>query len=136
MRNLKRTALAAGSLLLALTGCSSSSGGGSGSTTPPASPSPSVTASATGSPTRAANSLTIQNFAFHPSPLKVAPGATVTVTNADSTAHTVTATGAKAFDTGTIAPGGTATFTAPKAPGSYRYICTIHPFMKGTLTVG
>lgn len=141
MRNVKRTALVAGSLLLVLAGCSNSSGGSSSATTP-ASPSPtasptaSPTGSGTGSPTNAAATLTIQNFAFHPATLKVAPGAVVTVTNADSTAHTVTATGSKTFDTGTIAPGKTATFTAPKAPGSYPYICTIHPFMKGTLTVG
>ena len=138
VRNVKRAvmprkvrgaaAVSAVCLLLALTGCSNSSGGGSGSTTG-TSPSPSATAS------NAANHLTIQNFAFHPSTMTVKAGAVVTVTNADSTAHTVTATGAKAFDTGTIAPGRTVTFTAPKSPGSYPYICTLHPFMKGTLTV-
>ena len=31
--------------------------------------------------------------------------------------------------------GATATFTAPSTPGSYSYLCTIHPTMKGTLTV-
>ena len=121
-------ALGAACLLLALPGCSNSSGGGSGSTTG-ASPTASAPAS------NAANRLTIQNFAFHPATLTVKSGAVVTVTNADSTAHTVTATGAKPFDTGTIAPGRTVTFTAPKTAGSYPYICTIHPFMKGTLTV-
>lgn len=135
VRIVKRTALVAGSLLLVLTGCSNSSGGGSGSTTGPASPSPSVTGTASGSPTNAASTLTIQNFAFHPANLTVAPGTVVTVTNADSTAHTVTASGTKPFDTGTIAPGRTVTFTAPKAAGSYPYTCTIHPFMKGLLTV-
>jgi plastocyanin len=24
---------------------------------------------------------------------------------------------------------------APKTPGTYAYICTVHPFMKGTLIV-
>ncbi|MBY8879050.1 cupredoxin domain-containing protein [Actinacidiphila acidipaludis] len=115
-------------LLLALTGCSRSSGGGSSSTT---GATPSGSAPASNAPGR----LTIQNFAFHPAALTVKPGAPVTVVNADSTAHTVTATGSKPFDTGTIAPGHTVVFTAPRTAGSYPYICTIHPFMKGTLTV-
>lgn len=114
-------------LLLALTGCSDS-GGGSGSTdtgSPPA-----ATSGGGGAAT-----LTIKDFAFSPATLTVKPGTVVTVDNQDSTPHTATATGSKAFDTGTITPGKKATFTAPSKPGSYPYICTIHPFMKGTLTV-
>ncbi|TLS41219.1 hypothetical protein FE633_37655 [Streptomyces montanus] len=60
----------------------------------------------------------------------------MTVVNRDSAPHTVTATGDKMFDTGSIAGDSTATFTAPSASGSYSYICTIHPNMEGTLTVG
>ncbi|KJS58088.1 hypothetical protein VM95_35615 [Streptomyces rubellomurinus] len=62
------------------------------------------------------------------------PGDTITVVNDDTTAHTLTASD-KSFDTGTIAPGKSATLTAPAKPGSYPYICTIHQFMHGTLTV-
>lgn len=83
-----------------------------------------------------ATRITIKNFMFGPAALTVHPGAKVTVVNQDSTAHTVTATGDKEFDTGTIAPGRTATFTAPAKPGTYGYICSIHQFMTGTLTVG
>jgi plastocyanin len=87
----------------------------------------------------AADTIVIKNFAFEPSDLSVAPGATVTVTNEDATAHTVTATvtssGDKAFDTGDIAPGRTVTFTAPGTAGTYAYICEIHQYMQGTLTV-
>jgi plastocyanin len=119
--------LGAVSLLLALTGCSDSGSGGSGST---ATASPSAPAAGGG------DTIDIKNFAFNPASLTVKAGAVVTVTNSDSTTHTVTATGAKAFDTGDIAPGRTATFTAPSKAGSYPFICTIHPFMKGTLTVG
>ncbi|WP_225448675.1 cupredoxin domain-containing protein [Streptacidiphilus sp. P02-A3a] len=79
--------------------------------------------------------MTIHNFAFSPATLTVTPGEKVTVVNQDSTAHTVTATGTKAFDTGDVAPGATATFNAPSTAGSYPYICTIHQFMHGTLTV-
>jgi plastocyanin len=112
-------------LLLALAGCSNPSGGGPAGT---GSPTPPVPA--------APNHLTVQSFAFHPSTLPVAAGSVVTVTNADQTAHTVTAAGTGgSFDTGTIAPGRTVTFTAPKSAGTYPYACTIHPFMKGTLIV-
>jgi plastocyanin len=78
----------------------------------------------------------IRNFSFQPSTLVVAPGAKVTVRNADPAAHTVTASGAsKLFDTGNIAPGATVTFTAPSSVGSYSYICLIHQFMHATLQV-
>ncbi len=116
-------------LLLALTGCSN---GGNGSGAAPTATSAAPTSS---SPVPGAVRLVIENFTFNPADLQVRPGAKVTVINRDSTSHTVTATGDKAFDTGTIRGGATATFTAPSTPGSYAYLCTIHPNMKGTLTV-
>ncbi|SFE31507.1 Plastocyanin [Actinacidiphila alni] len=110
---------------LILTGCSSSSSspdsGGS---------SPSATAASGGGTT-----IVIRNFAFTPAGLTVAPGTKVTVLNKDSTAHTATAAKGDTFDTGTIAPGKSATFTAPRTKGVYDYICTIHQFMKAKLTV-
>ncbi|MFF2962447.1 hypothetical protein ACFVT1_26705 [Streptomyces sp. NPDC057963] len=45
------------------------------------------------------------------------------------------ATDGKTFDTGDTASGKTAAFTAPAEPGTHPYICTIHPSMKGSLTV-
>lgn len=122
-----RVALAASFLCLAaLTACSDGDGGSSGDATPSASPS---------SPAVGGTRITIKDFTFGPADLTVRPGAKVTVVNEDSTAHTVTATGAKPFDTGTIGPGRTATFTAPSKTGGYPYFCTIHPSMKGSLTV-
>jgi plastocyanin len=56
------------------------------------------------------------------------------VNNTDNSSHTLTADN-NAFDTGVIAAGGTATFTAPTTPGDYPYICSIHTYMHGTLTV-
>jgi len=76
--------------------------------------------------------LTIKDFTF--SALTVPAGATVTVTNADGQAHSVTAND-KSFDTKVIDGGGTATFVAPGAAGAYAIHCTIHPTMKGTVTV-
>jgi plastocyanin len=34
-----------------------------------------------------------------------------------------------------VPAGGTATFKAPSAAGSYAFHCTIHPFMHGKLVV-
>ncbi|MGW6405249.1 cupredoxin domain-containing protein [Streptomyces sp. NPDC055134] len=136
-------------LVTTLTGCSDS-GGGSSSSTPPASASvsvssgapsasASVSASTSASPSSSESGkgevkVTIKDFAFHPAKLEVSPGTKITVTNEDSATHTLTVDD-KSFDTGDLAQGKSATITAPSKPGSYSYICTIHPNMKGTLTV-
>jgi plastocyanin len=81
------------------------------------------------------NAVAIKNFAFAPASLSVTAGTTVTWTNQDSDAHTVTSAGtggplgSKALNTGD-----TFRFTFTKA-GTYRYLCTIHPFMTATVTV-
>ena len=77
--------------------------------------------------------VTIQGFAFSPTTLTVAVGATVTWTNDDTTTHTATADDGS-FDAGKIAPGQTATATFSKA-GTFAYHCTIHPQMKATIVV-
>jgi plastocyanin len=77
--------------------------------------------------------LTIANYAFSTTALTVRAGATVTVTNTDSTAHTTTA-GSGAFDSGTLKPGQSAHLTLSK-PGIYTYICQFHAFMTGTIKV-
>lgn len=100
-------------------GSSGSGGSGSGSS-----------GGAAGGP----HTIVIKGFAFSPATLTVAPGAKVTVTNNDATAHTVTAKSGK-FDSGSIAAGASGSFTAPTTPGRYAYSCTFHPFMAGTLVV-
>ncbi|MFI5534036.1 cupredoxin domain-containing protein [Kitasatospora sp. NPDC051853] len=120
-------------LLMIAVGCSGSTGPAT-----PASPSsaPATTGpagSGTDNPTSAVN-ITVEDFAFAPADLTVAPGTRITVTNQDTTPHTLTSTG-RAFDTGRIDAGQSATFTAPTTPGSYPYVCDIHPGMTGTLTV-
>lgn len=74
----------------------------------------------------------IKSFAYS-GPDSVAAGATVTVTNMDAQAHTVTADDGS-FDA-VVPPGASVTFTAPKKPGKYTYHCTYHASMLGTLTV-
>jgi plastocyanin len=78
--------------------------------------------------------INISNFMFSPMHDTVAPGASVSVTNKDSTTHTLTATGGQ-FNTGDITQNQTKTFKAPTKPGTYNYICNIHQYMMGTITV-
>jgi plastocyanin len=80
------------------------------------------------------NTVVIKNFAFGPATMVVAPGTKITVVNQDKAPHTVTAVN-KSFDTGTIAGGQRGVLTAPSTPGTYPYVCTIHPSMTGTLIV-
>ncbi|MGH9234265.1 MAG: cupredoxin domain-containing protein [Acidimicrobiales bacterium] len=77
--------------------------------------------------------LQIRDFSF--AAASVAPGGQVTVANGDGASHTVTADGGE-FDSGEVPGGGTSTFQAPSQPGSYGFVCEIHPDMSGTLTVG
>jgi plastocyanin len=85
-------------------------------------------------PSAGPDAIIISNFMFSPMSITVAPGATVKVTNQDSAAHTLTATAGQ-FNTGDIAQNQTKTFTAPTKPGRYSYICNIHQYMVGTITV-
>jgi plastocyanin len=120
MRHMKTGAgvlLIAGALLLAACGTST-----------PKSSAGSSTARQSGT------SITISNFMFTPMSLAVSPGATISVTNKDSATHTLTATGGQ-FNTGDITQNQTKTFKAPMKPGTYHYICNIHQYMMGTITV-
>jgi plastocyanin len=102
----------------------------------PAATSAASSAAAGASASTGPDTIVIQNFAFHPASLSVPPGTTVTVINRDSTTHTVTSTAnPKAFDTGDVAPGASVTFHAPAHAGAYAYICQIHQYMQGLLTV-
>jgi len=77
--------------------------------------------------------ITISGYAFHPPTVTIAPGTTLAFTNRDATAHTAT-TSTPGFDTGTIAPGRTATVVV-RAPGTYTYICQFHAFMQARVVV-
>lgn len=75
----------------------------------------------------------IHNFKFEPASVTIAEGETIHFINVDEEPHTATSTdgmfNSKALDTNE-----TWTYTATQ-PGTFPYICSIHPFMKGTLTV-
>ena len=85
--------------------------------------------------TASTNSVTIENFAFSPASISVKKGTTVTWTNKDSTEHTVTETdGAAGPKSDNLGTNKTYSFTFDTA-GTFHYHCSIHPDMKGTVTV-
>ena len=75
----------------------------------------------------------IRDFAFQPRTIEVPVGATVTWTNADEDAHTVTSSNgafsSPGLDSGEIF---SQTFTAP---GTYSYFCALHPHMTARVIV-
>ena len=75
----------------------------------------------------------IKGLAFQNGSRTVTVGTTVTWTNADDVPHTVTATDTS-FDSKTLNKGQTFTQKFLKLR-KHDYVCTIHPFMKGTVTV-
>ncbi len=74
----------------------------------------------------------IDNFTFEPAQLTVKVGTTVTWTNRDDIPHTVVAAGK--FRSKTMDTDGTFTFTFTAA-GEYKYFCSLHPHMAGTVKV-
>lgn len=81
----------------------------------------------------ASTTVEVKNFAFMPKTLTVRVGTTVTWRFEDSAAHTVD------IATGNIVSkplksGATYTHTFRQA-GTYNYICSIHPYMRGSVVV-
>lgn len=76
----------------------------------------------------------ITDFKFDPISVTVKAGSKVTWINNDTAPHTATASGAGAFDTGTLKKDDKQAVTLEK-PGTYAYICAFHPFMKATVVV-
>jgi plastocyanin len=143
-RHLAATAVVAAALLAA---CGSSgSDDSSGSTTPAAA---SVTAAAgggasttaagggattaAGAPAAGASAVSIKGFAFNPGDVSVKAGTKVTWTNDDSTTHKIKSDDGS-FDSEGLSQGDTFEHTFDAA-GTFPYICSIHPSMKGTITV-
>ncbi|MEU7061533.1 plastocyanin/azurin family copper-binding protein [Streptomyces sp. NPDC046197] len=83
----------------------------------------------------AGNAVAIKNFAFAPTTLKVKVGTKVTWTNQDTDAHTVTSSGQGGpLRSAALATHATYSYTFTK-PGTYAYLCTVHPFMTATVEV-
>jgi len=75
----------------------------------------------------------IEDFAYNPDPVTIEEGGKVIWLNEDSVAHTATAEDGS-FDTGTLEEGKLKSETF-KQPGTFEYICSIHPQMHGTVEV-
>ncbi|HZI91852.1 MAG TPA: plastocyanin/azurin family copper-binding protein [Thermoleophilaceae bacterium] len=79
----------------------------------------------------AAGSVVIRDFEFSPATVTIAAGETVTWTNSGHSGHSATS---GSFDTGILPKGERASQTFGEA-GKFSYVCTPHPFMKGTVRV-
>jgi len=121
-----KTVVAAVACIGLLAACSSSGGSHPGGS--------SGAGSSTGSSTAGSSATTVdvKGYAFNPGNITVAKGATVTWKFEDPTKHNVTST-TNAFESADIESGSYShTFNTA---GTYSYICSIHQFMKGTVTV-
>jgi amicyanin len=84
-------------------------------------------------PVRAADAaVKIGNFTFGPQELKVKAGTTVTWTNEDDIPHTVVS--ADGFRSKALDSEDKFSFTFT-TPGTYKYFCSLHPHMTGTIVV-
>lgn len=111
---------------LEVSGCSTASTPGTTTTTgAPAS-------SRSALSTAASVDFTIRDYTFPG--FTVSPGQRMTVADADSEPHTVTADDGS-FDTGSFDNTAPGTLSAPTTPGVYPVHCSVHPSMHGSLTV-
>ena len=90
--------------------------------------------SASAAPSATPAVVTIKDFAFTPSVVNIPVGGSVTFKNLDQAAHTATDSN-HSFDSGNLDTGKSWTYTFPKA-GTFKYVCSYHPSMHGTIVVG
>jgi plastocyanin len=82
-----------------------------------------------------AGAVTISNFEFQPPLVTVAPGTKVTWVNKDEEPHTVlSADGGATFKSPALDTDDKFSFTFDK-PGTYKYFCSLHRHMVGTIVV-
>jgi plastocyanin len=77
---------------------------------------------------------------YEPPEVTVSPGATVVWDNKDNALHTATSgdspTPDGKFDSGIVgANQQSKPVSMPTEPGEYKYFCTLHPFLQGTVVV-
>ena len=79
-------------------------------------------------------SVSIEDFYFEPANAAIQPGDTIMWINNGAHPHTVTADNGS-FDSGTLQPGQSFSWTFQN-PGTATYHCSIHPMMRGSVSVG
>jgi plastocyanin len=80
-----------------------------------------------------ANAVVIKNFDFAPMTITIKAGSSVTWRNLDGEPHTVTSVDGL-FRSGAIDQNESFTFKFDK-PGTYQYLCSIHPKMRAAVVV-
>jgi plastocyanin len=78
--------------------------------------------------------VSMEGIKFNPASVTVKAGDKVTWTNKDSVGHDVTGDNFKSGDSGGMQNGDTFSQTFAKK-GTFDYVCTVHPGMKGSVTV-
>ena len=80
--------------------------------------------------------ISIENFSFKPTILTIAPGTAVTWVNNDEEPHNIVNVGGstRLFRSQGLDGGDKYTFVFD-TPGTYSYICSVHPRMEGTIVV-
>jgi plastocyanin/nitrite reductase/ring-hydroxylating ferredoxin subunit len=97
-------------------------------------PTPSAPASGPAAPApQGGTAVAISNFKFDPATLTVPAGTTVTWTNQDEEPHTIAAKDGSFHSSG-LDTHGTYSYTFA-TPGTFDYVCGIHPFMTATVVV-
>ena len=84
--------------------------------------------------TGAGTEVAMKGIKFNPAKVTVKPGGKVTWTNDDSVGHDVTSDTFESGSPGGIDGGSTFSHVFKKA-GTYKYVCTVHPGMEGTVKV-
>jgi plastocyanin len=75
-----------------------------------------------------------EDWGYAPKTRSIRPGTWVSWSNAGQDAHTVTALDGS-FDSGNLDPSEGFAWYFDR-PGTWRYTCTLHPWMVGTIVVG
>jgi plastocyanin len=79
--------------------------------------------------------ITIRNYSFDPRTLTVTAGTTVTWINRDDDVHTIKSQdGPERFQSAALDSGARFGFTF-RHPGTYHYLCSVHPYMHGVIVV-
>jgi plastocyanin len=108
-------------------------GAGGAATTTEAAPDPEGNAPAPSGEAVRSEKVRIVDFAYDPDPVTIQEGGKVIWHNEDSEPHTATAED-DSFDTGVLGEGKIKSESFKEA-GTYPYICTLHPEMRGTIEV-
>jgi plastocyanin len=118
--------LTLGITVLGLAGCGGDDdpAGGDGDTTP-----------APAAESAGGTEVSISDFTFQPGDLTVPAGSTVTWTNEDGSPHAIQDDSDLGADEGPSMDQGDTFQLTYDEPGTYTYLCGIHNYMTGTITV-